>query len=576
MGHINMVSGLPESQIVYFSIGDAIAALGITLAIPQFLKPIYRFRLSNMPIGLYTAYTLVFAGAAFAFVAALIPKANIPDAWIVGISIFWELLSGVAFASGLLIITASFLIVAKLQKGKYKTFVNLSGRMLAHADDVDRVDFVREIIPSIPDMCRAAVFLERAPSDDAFYSFTHDADLRDGECAVALLRLMADPSFCETIVSKCSWDSAELLVGISKGGNAPLAAELFVREIGRQAIRAERSALTREMEFGGLREAPVLTAALFSDEVIVRAYSPISGIRYDDLRGVRVDFIRSLSHASEQTILTLNNCGDYWSGHGIYELAEKYEWICHDIVDQIKVDPGKKHLISYLRIGVRNYIKLVQNSFVAMNEEIRRALYAVEYEALTRKFNVVQGVAELVVRIMCGNANNFSNFDDPFWSINYGMMDQIFPRFGNIPVGMNPLQQRVAILLIAEMKENMKGRFPAVSKIILATIGPIGDDDKRKIGTAFEILKDAIYKELGSYKIFYQEDPERAQRFLPGNVRYSIEHDTLFHRYRNGLERATELARVHVGAVNLYDPSLRRDYSIYEQRHREPPEPLEP
>ena len=40
----------------YFSIGDAVAGLGIFLLIPQFLKPIYIFRLRVIGIGLRSLY----------------------------------------------------------------------------------------------------------------------------------------------------------------------------------------------------------------------------------------------------------------------------------------------------------------------------------------------------------------------------------------------------------------------------------------------------------------------------------------------------------------------------------------
>lgn len=48
-------------QAIYFSLGEAIAALAFTLAVQQLLKPVYRFRLSARYLSLPKLYGLVFA-----------------------------------------------------------------------------------------------------------------------------------------------------------------------------------------------------------------------------------------------------------------------------------------------------------------------------------------------------------------------------------------------------------------------------------------------------------------------------------------------------------------------------------
>jgi hypothetical protein len=60
--------------LVYFSIGDAIAALSIALVLPQFLKPIFLFRLRSRWLSLRTLYSLVFLGTAFAVVGSVLPS----------------------------------------------------------------------------------------------------------------------------------------------------------------------------------------------------------------------------------------------------------------------------------------------------------------------------------------------------------------------------------------------------------------------------------------------------------------------------------------------------------------------
>src|ERR1700730_13978160 len=61
---------------VYFTLGNAIAALALTLAVQQLLKPIYIFRLRAYRLKIIYFVFLVFLGFACAVVAMLLP--NLP------------------------------------------------------------------------------------------------------------------------------------------------------------------------------------------------------------------------------------------------------------------------------------------------------------------------------------------------------------------------------------------------------------------------------------------------------------------------------------------------------------------
>jgi hypothetical protein len=60
----------------YFTVGDAIAALGFMLAIQQLFKPIYRFRLRAYGLGILYLALVVFLGALCSVVPLLLP--NLP------------------------------------------------------------------------------------------------------------------------------------------------------------------------------------------------------------------------------------------------------------------------------------------------------------------------------------------------------------------------------------------------------------------------------------------------------------------------------------------------------------------
>jgi hypothetical protein len=65
-----------QPRFTLFTVGDAIAALGFTLAIQQFLKPIYLFRLKTYGLKFGYLFSAIFFGFFCSLVAAFLP--NIP------------------------------------------------------------------------------------------------------------------------------------------------------------------------------------------------------------------------------------------------------------------------------------------------------------------------------------------------------------------------------------------------------------------------------------------------------------------------------------------------------------------
>src|SRR4051812_42046994 len=58
-----------NNPTIYFGLGEAVGALGFTIAFQQLLKPIYVFRLNARYFSVRTLYAIVFAGAAAVMIA---------------------------------------------------------------------------------------------------------------------------------------------------------------------------------------------------------------------------------------------------------------------------------------------------------------------------------------------------------------------------------------------------------------------------------------------------------------------------------------------------------------------------
>ena len=129
----------------------------------------------------------------------------------------------------------------------------------------------------------------------------------------------------------------------------------------------------------------------------------------------------------------------------------------------------------------------------------------------------------------------------------------MYPFHNSEPAGMNPLQQQLALKLLAKLHDNMEGWYPSISRVLLAVIGPYSGHSIVNKRTAFVILKDGVYKELQKLRLLHKKNPEKVAHFLPSNVKYDPKANTLTHTYSSRKEQVTNLSKLKIDAVNLSD-----------------------
>jgi hypothetical protein len=157
-----------------------------------------------------------------------------------------------------------------------------------------------------------------------------------------------------------------------------------------------------------------------------------------------------------------------------------------------------------------------------------------------------------------GIANDFKGHGDVFWSMAHSLLMTAFPRFSDEPNGMTPSQQRLAMKLVEKVRDNVNGYYPAITRVLLATIGPYNEGGTQANRTAFNLLRDAFYAELKSLRVLAARDPARIQDYLPENVAYEIVTDTLVHTYSDGATTSTSLRQLsHLIPLDLtHDANL--------------------
>ena len=133
------------------------------------------------------------------------------------------------------------------------------------------------------------------------------------------------------------------------------------------------------------------------------------------------------------------------------------------------------------------------------------------------------------------------------------MFHDIFPSFGDQAVGLDPLQQRLAIKLVDKLRENMKGYYPSISRVLLAVIGPY--DRREQITKAMPagIIREAVYKELQKLKDLHTAKPDKFEDYFPPQIRYDAATDSLTFTYRFGDALTTNLGSLDLDEVSLID-----------------------
>lgn len=144
--------------IVYFSIGDAIAALSIALALPQFLKPIFIFRLSSRRLSLPVVYAMVFLGMLAVTVGAVLPSLPVSRTSFIAYPIVWEVLGAALFLVTYGALALSVIRPTRVTPGRVAPFVRSAAKLLSEASANDQVDFAEELEANIVQLVKFASF----------------------------------------------------------------------------------------------------------------------------------------------------------------------------------------------------------------------------------------------------------------------------------------------------------------------------------------------------------------------------------------------------------------------------------
>jgi len=538
----------------YFGIGEAVAALAFTLAVPQFIKPIYRMRLSARRIRILYIFTLAFAGAAFTLIGALLPHLPIRRDFLLAYPVVWELLGSTQFAAAYGLLAFGSVLPLRARAGKVRNFARAAAHFLTVAQPSDHVEFAEnELADNFERLTKFANFVDRFHEPSAFFLFTHRREVEDGAYARSLLKIASDYRLCRTMVERTPWLAADLLRTIDQKKIRCRAAERLVQEIALQAISSNDSILERESGFGGFSAAPVLAEALFSSSFIAHTYRPLQWLSLGFQEPITRPFIRRFNMAAELLLTTSLKEGEFWQPSAHYDVAELYERMFRNLrwgaAEAVSTD-----VFVELTSGAEDRFRQIRTALADLPSDHRRLLYKPDD---TRQWgeNLVEVYSKLANDLLETIANDFKGIDDAFWHFAIGFWHLAFPVHQSEPEGFDPFQQRLALHIRAKVEQNMGGRYPALTRLILAVQGPHGAPPPVDRRSAYVMLGDLFYDQLRTgLPQLAGDKPEKLDDYLPPSVTYEVETNTLTRAYTSGGQRHTDLNALQIGLVDLYDP----------------------
>lgn len=548
----------PGAAPVYFGLGDAIAALGFTLTVQQLLKPIYRFRLRARYLSVGKLYAIVFAGAASAVIAALVPNIPALATSPLGYALFWELLGAGLFSLAYGALTWAILFPVKVSPKRIEQFAQATASLLASAEDRDRADFATDLEASLPTLINSSNFISwRREEFSAFYEFTHRHKIRQSEYAWSLLRILSDPLLCRVLVTQTPWVTARFMREISRQRLHSRAAEQFIRQVGAQAILAKDSMLVRESGYHGFGSAPLMTESIFADSFILHHYDPFDSFKLSTLLEMEDGAIERFGQAAERAMTCLVENKMFWHEQALISIESFYKTASMKLwTDRKKITENDRGHVRGVMTGVRIAIEAAQKAMLSMSPETLSLFYSDENH--TYQANFIEQCANIIFEALSYASNDFNSYNDAYWLLAHDTFRKVFPSVGEEPDGMDPLQQRVAIKLIEKLEDNMRGYYPSISRILISCIGPYSHKAAQRNKTAFNILKDATYGELKDLKTLHEKNGEKFNDFLPDAATYDPAANTLTYRYRSGEGIVTRLNRLKTPWSSLNTADVRR------------------
>ena len=524
----------PKNPIIYFSIGQLIAAIALFLAFTQLKKPIIKFRIIVGKIKDKTINIIFIIAIIFVFIAAFLPFIPGHSIPFLGYPIFWEFIAGGLFVGGAiyLIITINKQALFSSKNAKY--FLKECTSMIAKGNDEELRELADEINVSIEPIIKQCKSYDVLKARDAKErGEQYELDIATA-IAFSILDLWSDKSFCKNIVCKVPRTASEIFKQIinyklyDNGGYA------LTRELLHQAFSNQDSILMKESDYSGLGFFKKFTNTIFNNwEFVESNHRPLQSWEYyeNQIKPWQVEKYCSCLKMSIHSYFKAEDFFQFPSALyvGIDELANFALYQISSINNLSESDLYKSinfDILSKIQHGFEEIVDIVEKY---QDEIPDYELNENDYDRFEDKsiYGVVAyGIYEYFEKLAMVHCN-----DRALRMVAIELWIKVFDlKESEQSKSQLEIGKRLLIHINKKIDENLDEKqrwYPAITRLIINLNGINESDDEKedRMGSIFH--RDFIKQLKTKYPILANHDPKFAADLLPENVIYDKEKNEL-------------------------------------------------
>jgi hypothetical protein len=207
-------------------------------------------------------------------------------------------------------------------------------------------------------------------------------------------------------------------------------------------------------------------------------------------------------------------------------------------------------LVFEMQRGVETAIVAAIKLSAGMSPQELSALYKSSSE--DRRNDALEMLTNTVFGAITGMANSFEGYEDPFWSMALDIFRKAFDQYNSDAKYLSPFQQRLALMILDKLDDNLNGYYPAILRVLIWCVYPRLDAKAEEAERPMQILASAVHAKLQTFPAFAGKKPDKVREYLPKNVRYNFITQEFTHVYADGAEASTKIAEGSP-AVDLLD-----------------------
>ena len=315
--------------------------------------------------------------------------------------------------------------------------------------------------------------------------------------------------------------------------------------------------MAKEIRLGGFSKASLLSESLFADLFILRSYNVFYGLQLDMPDNPTEGILERFNSASKMMLKTAIRHKDFWPQGYMHQVQAVYERLSRMVLYSRAKDQQIDAVFG-LHMGIKDLIQTMQLALEDLDWETQRLLFISNPSNTSNRADLVAIIVSIVFSNLESISNGFKGVEDTAWFHAVSTFMDIYPIHSEEPAGMTPLQQQLALKFLDKVRDNMNGWYPAITRVLLAVIGPFERPGLENNNSAIGLFKAAFYRELQKLPKLHAEKPDKVAHFLPNNVTYDSKENTLTHTYAGGGIAVTKLSELEIAEIDLCSESVRR------------------